>query len=476
MPEELNRYFDECKSRIDKIFAEPERYGYEGNFLDKERGAKWEDFTPAHQATLMDRFAFVYALNIDEIHKQKADNQKFDVVAYVAEKSVPLEQVGIGDVEKNLFTDKLMSRDGFILEMPGCSAMVTRAEIENRKEIFEAMGVDPGIKLRNKEGHSTYNQVVARVDDKDVIVKDIMAGALQGVHRTKGKKDQVTLMKDSISEAIAIEVKKEEEKAGSADQEKLSRFRDNLKELEGQTDTQRLDAGSLFFVAKENAVKGSDIVGARVLDAGREIHRANVSDSSPEFKGFAAGVSGNAMHYALSGLEFSRQVLGKEMTESEKEAMYKVVEKHVVGTDQAPLHHSTPETKLGEELGKVFADVAKTGKLLTESELNKAISDARVVTASYVAEVKDRLPTRERNDAARKIQAAFRGHTVRSADRSSDPGSVSGSASPGASSGRGSPEASRLVKQIEAATAKTVSAPTAAAGRSVSDLGKGSER
>ncbi len=379
MTGELTRYFDECKARIDKIFDEPAKYGYESNFLDKERGAKWEDFTPAHQATLIDRFAFVYAANIDEIHREKAKNKDFDVVAYVAEKSVPLGEAGTEAEKQNLFRDKLMSRDGFILEMPGVSAAVTKTEIENRAEIFEAIGLDPEkVTLRNKVGHSTYDQVVAEVNGKSVAVKDIIGGALQGVHRKLEPKDQVTLMRESISKAIESE----------SDEGKLAYLRESLAELEGKKDVRGFNAGSQVFIPKEDAGKASDIVGSELLTAGREIHHANTTDTSPSFKGFTAGVSGNAMHYALSGLEFSRQVLGKEMSASEKEAMYKVVEKHLVGTDQAPLHHSTPETKLGFELGVGFANVAKTGERLAEVSLNQTVSDARVVTHNYVAEVK----------------------------------------------------------------------------------------
>ncbi len=394
MPEELTKYFDICKSRIDEIFSHPEKYGYEPNFLDRERGAGWENFTPAHQAVLLDRFAFVYAANIDEIHRLKSENESFDVISYVAEKAIPLGIAGTEEENKNLYRDKLMSRDGFILELPGDSANVTAKELENRTEIFEALGLDAkAITLRNKLGHSTYDQPVAEVEGRVVTVKDIFPGALQGVHRKLVPKDQVTLMREAISEAIQAEHKKE-----VPDNDRLDYLQKSLLELEGKKDERKFNAGSQVFVPHLNAGKASPVVGPELIDFGMSVHQKNVTDVSPSFKGFAAGISGNAMHYALSGTEFSRQVLGKEMSDSDQEKVYKVVESHLVGTDQAPLHHSTPETRMGWELGVAFADVVDKGeeRRLTKDALLETVREASDVAADYTAEVKARIKEKEK--------------------------------------------------------------------------------
>lgn len=389
MSKELYEYFDLCKSRIDEIYANPANYGYEANFLDKERGAHWENFTEAHQAILMDRFAYVYAENINEINSLKEQRgDSFNVIEYIAEKSIPLGLAGTPDETKNLFKDKLMARDGFVLEMPGISANVTQKEIDNRVEIFSAMGLDPDtISLRSKVGHSTYDLVIGNIDGNEVPAKEVIAGTLQGVHRKMEKKSQVTLMRESIAKTIEDEKAKPESEINL---DRINALTSSLMELDNKRDERDFNAGSQVFIPSINAGRASSVVGDDLLKMGREIHERNASDSSPEFKGFTAGVSGNAMHYAISGMEFSRQVLKEEMTQKKLDNMYSVVEEHLVGTDQSPLHHSRPETKMGFEVGRVFATKVAANNIMDKADIKEMIVDCNKSTERFINFVKSK--------------------------------------------------------------------------------------
>lgn len=417
MNEKLEQYFKLCQARIDKIFADPTRYGYEENFLDKERGAAWENFTEAHQGVLLDRFAFVYSKNIEEIHHLQTTDPELNVLQYVAEKAIPLHEENEPSVSENLFRDKLMSRDGFILEMPGISANITQNEIDHRKEIFAAVGLDADqITLRNKVGHSTYDLTVGKKDDKLIAAKDIISGSLQGVHRKMVNKDQATLMKESLTKAIEeISEKDQTEENLSL----LNKLRSNLTEVETMKDVRTFNAGSQVFIPSLNAGKSSQVVGEDILALGQEIHETNVADSSPTFQGFTAGVSGNAMHYAITGMEFARQVLHKDMSKKELEQMYKVVEKHLVGTDQAPLHHSRPETKMGFEIGQAFASNAANDSLMNESSIKQTLLSIKEKTSRYINFVKAKklLAQMIRKNIATSINASPSRNTAHLADK-----------------------------------------------------------
>jgi hypothetical protein len=485
---ELELLFSTCKERIDKIFANPAKYGYQEEFLDKSRGVveseevvdgephikqEWDNFTAAHKGLLFDRFARLYAQNIDTIRAMKEGGKtNDDVINFIAAKIVPLGETPEtwGD---NMYRDKLCARDGFILEMPGDASLIEVSEPSHRAEMLSTLGLDErasSITLRREDlidfkaspRHSTYAiRLGVSKSGEPLVVKDLIADTFQAVHRQTPFKSQVDLMRQSFEKALI-----DERAVRKPDLEKIERLQRNIKDLEAflvvealgkkiketsqklkllqdkvtelqsrdespekvlasqiklsqlkrsleidqrrekeakaKMDLVSFNAGSQVFLPviplNHKKDKLSKKVSEDLKDMSMHVFADHMSfnQATKGFDGYTAGVSGNAMHYALLASKFSREVLGEEITEEEKSKLYDVVHAHLVGADQAPLHHSTPETKMGFELGIGFDRIIKERGfgLATEEDLIAIAAEsaraAKVESERVIEEIREK--------------------------------------------------------------------------------------
>lgn len=193
-----------------------------------------------------------------------------------------------------IYKDKLMARDGFILEMPGDCARVTQKELENRAEIQADVGLTPegvGI-IRAHVGHSTYDLKIAKIDGVDVAVQDVIPKALQATHRQMhftepGEKarPQQTLMIKALGKLL----EKEEAKEEGRDEEKIRSYREQIDELIGSKSPEIVfNAGSQVFDPVDRRIDAGSKAGDRVIEIGDEIYEENVRSNRKGFEGFTA--------------------------------------------------------------------------------------------------------------------------------------------------------------------------------------------
>ncbi|AVI67750.1 hypothetical protein CKQ84_18925 [Shewanella sp. WE21] len=288
-------------------------------------------FSPIHQAEIYSRLSICFdgfmtsmpnelGKDLNSIRSKLSNNEKLNG----SEEQRLFERLAkdaLADAKgNNLYTNKLLKPENFVLEFPGDAAVVkTDTEAKNNKILVEQLGFPRNLLDRpSANQHETYAiKVFTNEKGESVTLGQLFGGGLQGIMRTPvdpGKFEQ--------------------------------------SDFKGYFNEELLASGGLHFDFRPNETMYQNnlaVLGQDILDLAVNLNLDN--HSRADMEGFTAGVSGNALHYTI---QTAKHCLATNK-EFNFEQVLNVCLEHLVGDSvKQPVHHSLPEVIQGAYIGKML--------------------------------------------------------------------------------------------------------------------------
>lgn len=293
--------YNASKKSVEPVFTELEKGEFISNFINRKKDHS--PFNPVYYSLILRCYCRVFdefmnahpsTLNSEEIKIQaKLQNEGFTSTQFNEEKKAKLENILIDRFVKGkdgnyLYTDKLISVVGFLMELPGDSAVPLKhdgriSETENNKKLITLF--DLPSYLVDRSGHPTYGlEILKDCNGSPITIGNLFGGGLQGVFRDP-MRSHLPNPNDAAIDLNAETLFKSKYKITDVFFQKLQEQVFNSKI--------QLNSGSTHFIYNENKEMTNQI-GADLFQYAMKINKKLKKEGN-----FTAGISGNAMHCAI---------------------------------------------------------------------------------------------------------------------------------------------------------------------------------